>query len=94
MIKMIGELNGIKVGIDEGQLCIAVGNEDTILDLVRETVKLNKVFFDQQGPAFVHSGGGNMLKYLVGDKLAFAVKLGLISCEEGQLLLKEVKSWS
>ena len=64
-------------------------------DLLMETVKQNKAFYNERkelSPTF-EQHGGKMLKYVCGDKIAFALSIRLINQAEAEQLLAEVNSW-
>lgn len=65
--------------------------------LLIETIKQNKAIWDQckaDNPAWVSSGMGKSLKYVIGDKIAFALSIRIINRAEAGRLIKEINAWS
>lgn len=80
---------------------LSASNDDPLLKRQKatlfDTITLNKKFWDEQkaiNPAFPVSGGGDSLKYVVGDKISFAKCLGIITDKEGAELFRQVVLWS
>jgi hypothetical protein len=57
-------------------------------ELLRATLDLNKLLMDK-----VHVNNMDFFLHNVGDKVAFAVSMGLIGVAEGETLLKEISLW-
>jgi len=69
---------------------------DAPYDLLIETIKTCKKIWDQcveNDPGWLSNGNGGALKYVVGDKIAFAKSIRLIDKAKAEELLTEVNAW-
>jgi hypothetical protein len=65
--------------------------------LFYETYRQNRLFYLEQArtnPMFLTHGGHLTHKYVIGDKVAFARSIRLISTEEANRIITEINGWS
>lgn len=73
-----------------------VSKLDTPIQLFVETLRMNKTVFEQRcldDIGYVRSGGGAMFKYILGDKVAFAKSIRLITEKTATRLLTWINRW-
>lgn len=69
----------------------------TQVQLFVATIRLNKIKYDQlsaENPLFKERGGSIQFKYVLGDKIHFAMTLRLIDERCAQKLLDWINNWS